>query len=477
MRTRQPESCLSPRPRKQPTRVLRSTFVLLIVTCVAVACSDGDSTPAQCGNGVVDEGEVCDGTNLAGRDCASVGQTKGTLACNATCDGLDESGCSTCGNGILEADEVCDTTELDGETCAGFGHAGGTLACAETCDDFDESACTGCGDAMAEGEEVCDGADVRGQTCEGLGYTAGTLGCSVTCDALDESACTTCGDDTAEVGELCDGPDLAGATCESLGHAGGTLACNSTCDDHDVSECYICGNARIDPNEDCDGTKLPMDVSCTSLGYEGGILACDSSCSYDTSDCSICGDGIRQGAEQCDGLDFGGQTCASLGFDGGNLGCNLAQCQFSYSGCSGGMYTQDFESGVMPPEFSVDVVSPWTVSNVMPINGTFSARSGSFAAGVGGITNLTLQATFPVAGSISFVHRESCANGIDFLEFYVDGVFQQSWSGITAAATLNLPVAAGNHTFVWRFNRAGFLDKGSNAVWVDDIILSGGVPL
>jgi len=127
--------------------------------------------------------------------------------------------------------------------------------------------------------------------------------------------------------------------------------------------------------------------------------------------------------------------------------------------------------------FDLDVTSPWFVDDAMPINGSYSARSGPFAAGVGGITNLTLDASFPVAGDISFFHETSCANGVDFLEFYVDGIFQQSWTGITAAAELSQPVAAGMHTFQWRFNRAGFLDEGVNAVWVDDITISGGVPI
>ncbi len=45
-----------------------------------------------CGNGVLDPGEQCDGTNLAGKTCASLGHTGGTLACAGTCQ-LDESQC------------------------------------------------------------------------------------------------------------------------------------------------------------------------------------------------------------------------------------------------------------------------------------------------------------------------------------------------------------------------------------------------
>jgi len=288
---------------------------------------------------------------------------------------------------------------------------------------------------------------------------------------------TVCGNNVLEGEEVCDLAQLSGETCQSLGFQGGQLGCLLTCDDYNLLGCFICGNEVVDIAEDCEGT-VHEDVTCVSLGFEAGDVTCGNDCLYDLSECSICGDGIQQGPEDCDGIDFGGESCMSLGFDAGNIGCNLADCAFSYVGCSGGQYIQNFEGGmVMPLEFDLDVTSPWFVDDAMPINGTYSARSGAYAVGVGGITNLTLDTSFPAAGDISFFHETSCANGVDFLEFYVDGIFQQSWTGITAAAELSQPVAAGMHTFQWRFSREGFLDEGANAVWVDDITLSGGVPI
>jgi hypothetical protein len=288
---------------------------------------------------------------------------------------------------------------------------------------------------------------------------------------------SVCGNNIIEGDEACDLAQVNGETCESLGYQGGQLGCLLTCEDYNLLGCFICGNEVVDIAEDCEGT-VEEDISCESLGYEAGTIACGSDCLYDLSDCSICGDGIQAGPEQCDGLDYGGSTCASIGFDGGTLGCNLAACGFIYANCFGGQYIQSFEGGApMPIEFDVDFSAPWFVDDDDPINGTWSARSGAFGAGVGGITDLELVASFPAAGSVTFVHQESCANGVDFLEFYVDGVFQNSWTGITGSAMHNEPVAAGNHTFRWRFSREGFLDEGLNAVFVDDITLDGGVPL
>ncbi|MEM7160665.1 MAG: hypothetical protein AAF799_47955 [Myxococcota bacterium] len=287
---------------------------------------------------------------------------------------------------------------------------------------------------------------------------------------------TICGDNVIEGDEVCDLAQLGGETCESLGFQGGQLGCLLTCDEYNTLGCFICGNEVVDIAEDCEVT-VPEEVTCETLGFQAGEVTCGSDCLFDVSECSICGDGIEQGPEQCDGVDLAGETCETLGFTSGVLGCNVPTCGFDYSGCEGGQYTQDFEGGlVLPPEFSVDATSPWAVDALDPINGIYSARSGSFPAGVGGITNLTLTGSFPVDGQISFWHIEQSAAGIDFLEFYVDNVFQTSWSGLTTAAEYVAPVTAGEHTFQWRFNRAGFLDKGVNAVWVDDIILDGGVP-
>jgi len=48
-----------------------------------------------CGNNVIDEGEVCDGTDLAGKTCQDFGYTHGTLVCSPACDAFDISGCYT----------------------------------------------------------------------------------------------------------------------------------------------------------------------------------------------------------------------------------------------------------------------------------------------------------------------------------------------------------------------------------------------
>jgi len=48
-----------------------------------------------CGNGVLDSGESCDGSNLNGKVLADFGYTSGTLSCNSNCDGFLVDGRTT----------------------------------------------------------------------------------------------------------------------------------------------------------------------------------------------------------------------------------------------------------------------------------------------------------------------------------------------------------------------------------------------
>lgn len=57
---------------------IRARIAPLLEPCVPV--------PATCGNGVIDPGEECDGSNLGGEDCVSQGYPGGgVLACNGDC--------------------------------------------------------------------------------------------------------------------------------------------------------------------------------------------------------------------------------------------------------------------------------------------------------------------------------------------------------------------------------------------------------
>ncbi len=322
------------------------------------------SAPVACGNGSIDAGEVCDNTNVAGQTCAQlVGYgSKGVVRCAKNCASLDTTGCSpevTCGNGKLDNGEVCDGNLLNGASCAarvGYGSKG-ELKCNSTCSGYDTSNCSEavkCGNGVLDAGEVCDGFNVNGATCAskvGFGST-GNVVCNLSCTGYDTTNCTaavTCGNSRVDAGEVCDGTILKGATCESVLGSGstGAIRCNNTCDGYDTTNCsapVLCGNGTIDPGEECDKNKFNGSfTSCSGynsmLYTSGGTLKCADNCTIDTSECiSWCGNGSLNATkgEVCDGDKLNNKTCATQVGVGstGSLSCADDCMSFNLNDCT-----------------------------------------------------------------------------------------------------------------------------------------------
>ncbi len=178
--------------------------------------------------------------------------TDGMVTDGMVTDGLTEEGGTEdeaeCGNGILEVGEECDGSDLGGKTCSDFeGMDSGTLVCGEDCT-FDFTHCVGCGNGVREGTEECDGDDLDGETCVSLGFDGGQLGCDDRC-RFDVSGCHSCGDGVREGPEECDGDDLGGVGCTDVGYDSGYLACAEDCR-FDTSDCAICGDGHCHPSEE-----------------------------------------------------------------------------------------------------------------------------------------------------------------------------------------------------------------------------------
>lgn len=103
---------------------------------------------------------------------------------------------ATCGNGMVDFGEDCDGFDLNGESCATMGSAG-VLACDLSCR-FDASACTTTGDATVVLESGL------------LGVRAGGVLLGVCDDSFDENdaivACRTLGRGYIEHTTSTDGP-------------------------------------------------------------------------------------------------------------------------------------------------------------------------------------------------------------------------------------------------------------------------------
>lgn len=345
-----------------------ATLMAMAMAMFVVACSGGDDVNTDCGSGTIEGDEVCDGTNLAGMSCVDLGGDfiGGTLGCSSDCLSLDTSACTTpCGNGDIDEGESCDGTNLDGASCTDIeGFVGGTLGCSNACE-FDTSGCmpTTCGNGVVDPGEQCDGDEFASWTCANApdtDFAGGVLACTDTCQ-LDTSGCGSedctnevdddddgdvdcadadclaacCGNGQIDPGEVCDG-DLVGTnTCLSEGFESGDIACTDICT-LDVSQCVGCGNDVVDGSDECDGTDMGSST-CENEGFPGGgTLACNNDCTYDTSGCSssTCGDNTIDTGEDCDGTAALPDDCIDLaGFDGGTLACNNSTCQYDTSGC------------------------------------------------------------------------------------------------------------------------------------------------
>ncbi len=316
-----------------PRIALRARTLVLGALGAAAGCFDPDRVVTLDGS----DTEAGTGATEGGGDPTTGDVTPPGTTTDATDDGAadDTTGVPSefrCGDGIVEGDELCDGPNLDGRLCESLGFGGGTLACADDCA-FDVGQCDPCGNGVLEDGEVCDGAEFEdADACDdvGLGLPSEPLHCTAQC-MLDFGECSACGDGDVTSPEVCEPGVLGGATCESEGYDGGTLACSDGCT-FDFGGCAQCGNGSVEGDESCDGNDI--DQSCAGLGFDGGILQCAADCSFDTSACDTCGDGSRGTSEACDGADLGGASCASQGFVGGALGC-AADCTFDVGACTG----------------------------------------------------------------------------------------------------------------------------------------------
>jgi len=86
------------------------------------------------------------------------------------CDAPPPAICEQCGNGVREGAEVCDGNDLGGASCEGFGFNGGVLACDASCT-FDPSQC----DTEDPGLDVTGATDPEdpGTDVTGVGTTLG----------------------------------------------------------------------------------------------------------------------------------------------------------------------------------------------------------------------------------------------------------------------------------------------------------------
>jgi len=220
-----------------------------------------------CGNGLLDEGEACDGNELCSSDCTS---------CAPGYVSDLRGGCTKCGNGVVDDGEICDTLLTACTDC-------------RSCDEnhvpaIDGLGCTRCGNGALDAGEVCDTA-----------YPSCTDDCSACLPGTVPSAdklgsCSLCGNGVLNKGERCDGD----ANCVAC------LDCREPYALVSGGRCLLCGNGLLDDGEVCDSAHVDSCASACQAcapGFEANLdpvanptgrcfpTSCDSAPTTDNSEC------------------------------------------------------------------------------------------------------------------------------------------------------------------------------------------------
>ncbi|MCK9205041.1 MAG: C25 family cysteine peptidase, partial [Bacteroidales bacterium] len=134
-----------------------------------------------------------------------------------------------------------------------------------------------------------------------------------------------------------------------------------------------------------------------------------------------------------------------------------------------GLVLEDFESGGFTQfPWAQGGNQPWSITNVSPYEGLYSAKSGAISHSQN--SDLSIQLDVSIADSISFFLKTSSESNYDFLKFFLDGTSIGEWSGETDWTRAAFPVTAGNHTFKWEYMKDGSVSNGSDCAWIDYIV-------
>lgn len=210
----------------------------------------------------------------------------------------------TCGDNVVNAPgtptiEDCDGVNLAGETCNSLGYEGGELACHSTCI-FNTLGCEGgyCGNGHVDPGETCDVSISQGNprvVC--LEPGCDTRQCNALCQLTDAGRCR---DGIVQApSEQCDGERFAPGVTSWFPfntYDLETLGCTNCRIDLSEATPAVCGNGVLERDEECEpGVRSTWDLP-GSQRFE--CVDCRLQ-----DDPSFCGDGVvdRRWYEDCEG--------------------------------------------------------------------------------------------------------------------------------------------------------------------------------
>ncbi|MBO4351547.1 MAG: DUF4215 domain-containing protein [Proteobacteria bacterium] len=328
-------------------------WVTFSALCMAGCGDDSSKGGSGCGNWTVENGEVCDDGNTSdgdgcAADCMRVEEGYECPSTGGSCfipEPIDPDK-PRCGNGKVENKEVCDDgNNKDADGCSADCSAieagydcppeGGSCTSGKPskCPDGEmgeDGTCHKvgilCGNGEIDEDEACDD-----------GNTEGGDGCAADCSEVEagfscdfpgmECIPEGCGNNVVDEGEECDagtlsapyGPGECTESCKTAHYCGDGLlddidvANGEECDDGlDSSEYYngcstecklvnYCGDGMVQPdNEQCDDGNKDDGDGCSAKCEIEPNYVCVASEGKSVCSSILCGNGVLDGAEACD---------------------------------------------------------------------------------------------------------------------------------------------------------------------------------
>lgn len=235
----------------------RYWIAALVAILATLGCDESKDHGDTCGDGILGENEICDGDSI--RDGISVYCPNGTTAtrsllrCNAcaldTTLACNSQAVSICGNGIVEDGEECDGSVP--EVIAGCSDPDLSKLKCKQCKLVDEGVCARpsdgavCGDGKVDSGELCDGSNIpaAARQCPAnmVALPTPNFKCTSSCQLVDISeACVfgsklQCGNGKLDANEMCDGKEFSESLVESIDCGAGKtfyrdrLQCDANC--------------------------------------------------------------------------------------------------------------------------------------------------------------------------------------------------------------------------------------------------------